>query len=434
MNQNCTFSQTRTTHTYQQWATCRTCFKNKELGACVECLKTCHAGHDLGEITYGNFFCDCGAKGLCDLNSRMKKLEETYSSLRQPIRSNNLLAVKLFNLMEPENGTVYSPLSIFTILGMLQHASVGNTFNQIFGVFERLNTVNELMTISNVFNNTTVSKLSNVIVVNETKPISKYYTDTMGDLAMIRNDDFSKPDVVARNINSHIETNTNGMIKDLVKKEHIGMDTIMVLVNTIYFKSNWKYSFDKSSTFDDGFMNNAKGKTCKVPMMCGEENDFNYFQDEIVEVVELPYNDNLFVMGFILPKGKESQTCNYLGQPIPFAKQKIIVRIPKFTQRKNTDLVPVLKDLGASDMFDRNLANFPIVPTGAYVSVMIHEAVIIVDEAGTEASGATMALLSEKCLRRSFPKIFNANHTFGYYIKHISTGAFVFVGEYHGDD
>ena len=70
----------------------------------------------------------------------------------------------------------------------------------------------------------------------------------------------------------------------------------------------------------------------------------------------------------------------------------------------------------------------------AYVSAMIHEAVIIVDENGIEAAASTIAIVKmECCIVNPEPKIFYANHSFIYYIKHIPTNTLLIVGDYHGN-
>ena len=57
----------------------------------------------------------------------------------------------------------------------------------------------------------------------------------------------------------------------------------------------------------------------------------------------------------------------------------------------------------------------------------------IVDEDGTEASAVTVAVCQSKCIRNDpEPKIFQADHSFIYYIKHIPTKTLLFVGDFRG--
>ena len=45
---------------------------------------------------------------------------------------------------------------------------------------------------------------------------------------------------IINKINDFIEMNTNGLIKDIIKSDTISNDTIIVLINTLYFKIEWK--------------------------------------------------------------------------------------------------------------------------------------------------------------------------------------------------
>ena len=54
-------------------------------------------------------------------------------------------------------------------------------------------------------------------------------------------------------VDSWIEDNTNGMIKDMLGDDKIPSDIVALLVNAVYFKGAWKYKFDKDKTVDGEF-------------------------------------------------------------------------------------------------------------------------------------------------------------------------------------
>eukprot|EP01126_Amoeba_proteus_P040294 TRINITY_DN4291_c0_g2_i3.p1 TRINITY_DN4291_c0_g2~~TRINITY_DN4291_c0_g2_i3.p1 ORF type:complete len:308 (-),score=57.72 TRINITY_DN4291_c0_g2_i3:263-1186(-) len=57
----CTFGQTSRNPRSQDWYRCYTCNLRGNMGCCVVCAETCHAGHDLQSCGNVNGFCDCGA-------------------------------------------------------------------------------------------------------------------------------------------------------------------------------------------------------------------------------------------------------------------------------------------------------------------------------------------------------------------------------------
>ncbi|XWV25781.1 serpin [Tupanvirus soda lake] len=345
-------------------------------------------------------------------------------------QSSNTLAQKLFNVLE--NNSVYSPLSIAYIMSLLHLGAVGNTEKQITDLMVIKNSVEDLVSCSKLFNRDVI-KLANAIIVNKDMPVKPEYLEMAKSLALVTNEDFSDGYLIVRKANAFIENNTNNLIKDVLKDGMIDMKTIMVLINTIYFKAKWNSPFKNTKTYKDNF-------NCKVSAhMMTNTKYYPYFEDHNMQIVELPYKGREFCMGFILPKKSLTIDCcsDYLGTCSSTSSRYVEVHIPKFTQRNNIDLIPIMKNMGVTDIFGSRsrldnmieVANyFP------YVSTMIHEAVVIVDEDGTEAAAVTVAVCrAECCSIMPEPVIFRANRSFVYYIKHIPTNTLLFVGDYHGN-
>ena len=455
----CTYQLTKRTYVSQQWATCYDCFGDKSEGACMYCLNTCHKGHKIGKLDESIFFCDCGANQMClkpkvtpqatpqalpsfqtasGVNTKPYIMPNycgtvynlptlrNYDTIRETSDSNNAFAVKLYDAADPDS--VYSPLSITYILSLLHHGATSNTDAQLTKVLGRRNTLADLLDISNVFNSDII-KLANAVLVNKLMGVDQSYLDMVGKLALVSNEDFGNPLAVVQKANGFIEQNTKGLIKDILKLEHISMDTLMVLINTIYFKTVWENQFDTRFTTKQPFYAN------KIVDMMTLTKNFAYFEDDDCQMLEMPYKGKEFCMGFILPKIESNMDlAYYFTDSHTLYKQEIQVHIPKFTHRKNINLVPLLKTMGLTDLFDPAKSKLDgISKAGAYVSVMIHEAVVIVDEAGTEAAAVTVACVTKESCSMSKPIVFNANHSFVYYIKHQPSNTILFVGDYHGN-
>jgi len=71
---------------------------------------------------------------------------------------------------------------------------------------------------------------------------------------------------ITNHINDWVSEQTNGKIKDLFKSS-ITSDTVLVLVNAIYFKGLWKYPFDQKNTVKGDFYNMGNNNPIKVDMM-----------------------------------------------------------------------------------------------------------------------------------------------------------------------
>jgi len=235
----------------------------------------------------------------------------------------------------------------------------------------------------------------------------------------------------AQKANGFIEKNTNGLIRDVVDASTISPESAMILINTLYFKADWKHKFKASGTHKDTFTT-SKGKVTRDIM--DQTNKFPYFENDSLQLLEMPH-DGPFSMGFILPKQNIANP-EFVEELVQNkrTKAKVHVRIPKFTQRKRTDLIPILQQLGINDLFTHQ-ARLNDINNEIYVSKMIHEAVVIMDEKGTEAAAVTVSEVRKCCLSFEKPEQaieFCANHPFVYYIKRQPDNAIIFVGTYDG--
>ena len=445
----CTYIVTKTKHITQMWAPCYDCFDDESEGACERCLEECHAGHNIGYTRTSNFFCDCGANNCCTRKSKgppkqTKPKEKLPPKAEVPHHqsvgkvtipknfygSTNSLGLKLVGAME--TNFLLSPLSIAYIMSMLHLGASGNTDTQLTELMGRRNSLSNLKTAFDLFNKSGV-KLANAIFVRDDAKIHDEYFQAINEnkLALISAEDFGNPAAVAEKANYYVQQATKKLIKNIVKKDTINNNTLMLIINTVYFKAPWAHPFDKYPTKKEKF---NQGKSY-VQMMRQVEY-FPYYEDDSVQIVELPYEGGEFCMGIILPCiGKTGIDYEeYLMdrfKDIQYKEKQLNLYIPKFTHRKNIDLIPLMQKLGVTDLITKNCRLDRMVKEPVYVSAAIHEAVVIVDEFGTEAAASTAVHMSKSALKPT-PKLFYADHSFMYYIKHIETGTMLFIGFFNG--
>ncbi len=178
------------------------------------------------------------------------------------------------------------------------------------------------------------------------------------------------------------------------------------------------------------------------------QNYFNYYENKSFQIIEIPYQNENYVLGIILPKIiPDNDTIDYTINNVPIitaqeinelinnlSLEKVNLYIPKFTDKKKLNLVPILKKMGLVKIFDTNMCQLDLISNHICVSNIIHEAVIIVDESGTTASAATV--ITGRALARAPKKenikTFRADHPFVYYIRHLPTNMFLFFGDFQG--
>jgi len=95
-----------------------------------------------------------------------------------------------------------------------------------------------------------------------------------------------------------------------------------------------------------------------------------------------------------------------------------------------------LKDLGATHAFDEEKADFSLISPdskGLYISKVIHQAVVDVNEEGTEAAAATAVVMMKRCAAISFnfpPEEFKCNRPFLFVIHEKENNGILFIGKY----
>lgn len=350
--------------------------------------------------------------------------------------SNNS-GIKLFYALY--HGNIISPASIAYALSLIHIGATGNTDKELTNFFGNKALLEDLYNAYNLLNYGPV-KTTNALFVRQDKQINPKYKEAIEKIALLTCENFNNPYLVASKINNYIEKNTSGLIKNLVSENDIVSDLAILLINTIYFKAKWENPFDKSDTFQSRF-SNLNGITTIVNMMYQNE-AFLYYEDQLMQVIEMNYIDksfsNNYSMGVILPKYKSNKLpiidINKISEYINNMElYQVDLYLPKFTHRANVDLIPALKKWGVKELFttDAMLNN---ISDNIFVSKVIHEAIVIVDEAGTEASATTACYEYDCCDSGNNLKqvTFKADHSFIYYIRHKKLNTILFLGNYNG--
>ncbi len=253
-----------------------------------------------------------------------------------------------------------------------------------------------------------------------------YEVDYTGDRAAIRQE-----------INQWVEKHTNDLIKDLIKPNMLVEDTRLVLVNAIYFLSQWKIAFDQERTHTDRFQT-AENQWQETSFMYMKDT-LNYYETNEYQVLELPYEGEDFSMVVVLP-GEESSLdhlINGLNAPAfdemssSLAKNAVEVFLPSFKVRSNFELEKLMAQMGMPLAFT-NKADFSGMTQQDDLKIdkIVHEAFIDVKEEGTEAAASTAVIMIRKSAIVDEEQIvFKVNRPFFYAIKENTGNSILFMGK-----
>jgi len=160
-----------------------------------------------------------------------------------------------------------------------------------------------------------------------------------------------------------------------------------------------------------------------IPFMRHDDLLSKYGKDSTFEALQMPYENEGFSMLFI--KTHNPLTPSLLNQvKSSLFTQDVNVKIPKFKQPYKADMLEKYSAMG----LNLSVISFPYLADESNGSItnIIHEAVVDVDETGTEASACTVYVAQNGLVFSSHMKTsFIANSPFYYLIMKDETILFV---------
>jgi len=377
---------------------------------------------------------------------KAKDTGSTPQGIQEVARANNQFAFKLYSeLVKTETGNIfYSPYSIFSALAMTYEGARGGTAEEMKTVFNfpgsdvlrpnfaaiynRINEASkdyELRTGNALWTQKDYPFLEDYL-----KTVEEYYGGKAAVLDFINNAEESR-----QTINAFIEEQTNHKIKDLIPPGVLDELTRLVLTNAVYFKGDWKIAFNESLTMEEDFWVTSD-RSVRVQMMHMKPNEtirFNYADMGDVQIIELPYKGENISMLIILPKNLEeaesSLTLEKLNEYKAEMKEEKLdeICLPKFELDTKYFMQQTLSSLGMPTAFS-GAADFSGMTGGRdlFISEVIHQAYVKVDEKGTEAAAATAVIMKLTAIPET--KVFRADHPFIFIIQEKETGSILFMG------
>ncbi|XP_057793606.1 serpin-ZX-like [Salvia miltiorrhiza] len=371
-----------------------------------------------------------------------------------------MLAKHVISAHAKDANLVFSPLSIHVnhvVLGLIAAGSDGPTRLQLLSFLRREST-EELDLLSSLSSQLLADgsplggpllSFANGVWVDRSvslKPAFKDILDNSYRAASIHADFQNQAVEVTKEVNAWADKETNGLIKQVLPSGSIDASTRLILANAVYFKGVWNEKFDASETKDHEFFL-LNGSSVKAPFMTSKKKQylraFNGFK-----VLGLPYKQGedkrRFSMYIFLPEAKDGlpaliekagSESRFIEHHLPHEQVKVgDFLIPKFKIAFDFEASGVLKGLGLVLPFSEGgLTEMVDSSTGQnlYVSDVFHKSVIEVNEEGTEAAAATVAVVRYgAALRREEDKVdFVADHPFLFVLREDMTGVVLFIGQ-----
>ncbi|XP_028975114.2 neuroserpin [Esox lucius] len=360
-------------------------------------------------------------------------------------------SVRLYHHMQGgDENIIFSPLSVALALGMVELGARGASLTEIRQAlgFSHLPKgaefplLHKLIGVLSEDGHHYVILLANSLFLQSgmtIKPdflqlIRKYFQ------AKVEMVDFCKSSAVAAQLNGWVENHTKGKIHDLFEASSFSCQTLLTLVNAVYFRGSWKNRFRLKETRPTTFIKD-NGSKVQTPMMY-QMGDFNYGEFDslseagVYQVLEMPYEGEDMSMLIVLPRQEVSLAAlePIIQAPLleewasNIQRQEVEVYLPRFKVDQKVDLTQTLKDLGIKKIFT-DYADLSAMTTDGNKSLIrkaVHKAYLDVTEEGAEGAAATGLVF-----RRFHPvtrPTFKADHPFFFVIRNRRIGSILFMG------
>jgi len=363
------------------------------------------------------------------------------------INAGSAFGIDLFRLiLESENcpdNIMISPTSVAIALGMTYNGAEGetktafeNTLRQTGLSREEINDIYKALidylikadpkVIMEIANSIWYKLNFNVLETFKNVNKNYYYAD-------VNELNFNNPNAV-KTINDWIALKTHNKIKNVLSS--IPADVMMYLINALYFNGMWSQEFNKDMSFTDDFY--GKNGVVQVKYM-KNKSSYRYFNNDLLNAIELPYGNGNFVMHIFVNKpGKSLEDIIQALTPANWktwmgsfsSKTQVTVQIPKFKYDYRTSLNNPLTNMGLGNAFNPFSADFTGISQddNLFISDVIHQTFIDVNEKGTEAAAVTVIEVSLTSLQPQ-ETFFTADRPFIYSISEKNTGALLFMGK-----
>lgn len=192
---------------------------------------------------------------------------------------------------------------------------------------------------------------------------------------------------ITEKINKWCSDNTNGLIPTIADNLS---DIAAALINAVYLKSNWEFTFYEEGTEDDTFYGLNKEST--MPFMTTTDYFYSTINDDFSIVVLPLLGDKQLVI--------VTGDCDLENELKNLERHRIHLRVPKFEQEssyENNEFIDLLRSLNVELAFNDGLADFSFMNelSNWYISDIIQKTKIKVNEQGLEAAAVTAIIAKE---------------------------------------
>eukprot|EP00771_Trimastix_marina_P002004 gnl/Trimastix_PCT/3114.p1 GENE.gnl/Trimastix_PCT/3114~~gnl/Trimastix_PCT/3114.p1 ORF type:complete len:468 (+),score=94.55 gnl/Trimastix_PCT/3114:53-1456(+) len=308
-----------------------------------------------------------------------------------------------------------SPMSIFLVLGMTANGAACDTLDEMraalhLGPMSLQDTNRAILSLLMSIQHESVThgvtcELASSIWVNPQASANILPEFKTVLSTQYQSDVFPLPESPGP-VNQWIASKTHHRITDML--DSLSADTVMLLINAVYFHGSWQDEFDPRLTERDWFHPLGDGPLQPVQLMM-RHGCMAYRETDDYQLCDLPYGrTGEYKMTILLPKDGRALDCVMRELPVNIMTwdkraSEGTLHLPRFRVSWGPESCSAaLQALGMHHAFDPICARFGRMvdlsrtTKNVYISNVLHKAFVEVTERGTEAAAATVVEMAEE--------------------------------------
>lgn len=357
----------------------------------------------------------------------------------------NQLGVKLYSMLSKKKKNVFfSPFATSTAIAMLLCAAEGETASELrsalgyddvgISALDVASTFEQQLTLLSEDSDSSTLAFANAILCLKGIAVKDEYQKILErsfGATCIKVDAKEAVNL----INDFVKEKTNNMIPKFL--QNLPEFSQLVLVNVIYFKGVWMRQFKKERTSPQAFYNNGLDGMMKDVDMMHIKEDFLFFKDNTLQVLQLPFTGKDIAMLIFLPRERDGLETIEINLMLSFVKdsknklreKKVVVSLPRFRLDCCVPLVECFNELGVKRVFLPGAELYAASDSRELaLSEILNQSVLVITEEGTEAASVTtggMAFAAPTC---DHDPVFCVDHPFFFIIYDTKSDMVLFMG------
>jgi serpin B len=257
--------------------------------------------------------------------------------------------------------------------------------------------------------------------------------------------DFADPKTVGL-INSWVNSKTKGKIAEII--DEIDEETMMLLLNAVYFRANWMQQVDSEGDIEEGYFTMSNGRKKPAQFFSGMFRERRFYNGQVgqngmnIRMLAVPFGRRAASIYFFMPRDSEGSVDamisemaengigKYFDRVNNGYKDYTVFKLPRVRFEYDESIQDDFSEMELKKPFDWNYGFDGVVSDKLIISKILHNTYFSMDEKGVEASAVTEVYV--ECLGEGEefePTRFRFDRPFVFAVRDDRTGTLLFIGK-----